>query len=345
MNCYPFVSVVMTAYNYGRFIEESIDSVLSQDYPAGRLELIVVDDGSTDDTPERIKKYGHRIIYLRQPNGGQASALNLGFAHTTGEIVSLLDADDYFLPGKLARVAEAFANDPNLGMFYHPFLQFDNDTKERSQSRFALVSGSIFQEPHKFLWYAGPGTCVSFRRLFLDQLLPIPEEIRMLADGYLGSLIIFLAPILSTPDCLAAYRFHGNNSYREDESRMPPDVRRKRLNLYEIEFRAMQKWLAAHGFTREQPPVRCMLDRWNITLETERFILHPPGRVPFFRHLLARNRFFGPTMTPRLRAINWFNAFASLFTGYKHFGLLDRWRLAATKTAKTALGLSPAAKP
>src|SRR5260370_873819 len=130
----PLISVVITTYNYGRFVEECIDSVLAQDYPSDRVEVIVVDDGSTDDTAERVKRYGTRIEYLRKANGGQASALNAGFAKARGEIISLLGADDYFLPGKLARVAEAFLQDPGLGMFYHPFLEFDMGTGERRKS-------------------------------------------------------------------------------------------------------------------------------------------------------------------------------------------------------------------
>jgi glycosyltransferase involved in cell wall biosynthesis len=81
---------------------------------------VVVDDGSTDDAADRVRKYGSKVRYFHKPNEGQASALNLGFAKALGEIISLLDADDFFLPGKLARVAEAFQLNPALGMFYHP---------------------------------------------------------------------------------------------------------------------------------------------------------------------------------------------------------------------------------
>src|SRR5437899_2145170 len=130
----PLVSVLITTHNYGRFIEEAIDSVLSQDFPRDQMEVVVVDDGSTDDTSEHVRKYGSSIRYFYKPNGGQASALNLGFANARGEIISLLDADDFFLPAKLARVAEAFQRDPPLGMFYHPFLEFDMQTNERRQS-------------------------------------------------------------------------------------------------------------------------------------------------------------------------------------------------------------------
>src|SRR6185437_4571218 len=115
----PLISVVITTYNYGRFIEEAIESVLAQEFPSDQLEVVIVDDGSTDGTGERVKKYGSKLRYFYQKNRGQAAALNLGFAEARGEILSLLDADDYFLPGKLARVADVFQGDAGLGMFYH----------------------------------------------------------------------------------------------------------------------------------------------------------------------------------------------------------------------------------
>src|SRR5258708_19368135 len=104
----PLVSVLITAYNYGSFIEESINSVLSQDFPPDQMEVVVVDDGSTDDTAERVKKYDSRVRYFHQPNGGQASALNLGFAEARGEIISFLHGAHFFFPANLPHAAEPF---------------------------------------------------------------------------------------------------------------------------------------------------------------------------------------------------------------------------------------------
>ncbi len=323
----PVISVLITAYNYGRFIEESVDSVLSQDFPPDQLEVVVVDDGSTDDTAQRLQKYDSRVRYFHQPNGGQASALNLGFAHARGEIISLLDGDDFFFPGKLARVAEAFLRDPALGMVYHPMLGWNVQTDERKPTQYPLISGSPSQNGAEFFWYQGPGTCASFRRKFLDRLLPIPEQIRMLADDYPGWLIVFIAPILALPECLSAYRVHGKNSFQIDETQTPVETTKYKLRLWQIVIDAKRKWLADNGFSREQLEVRAFLDRWALYLEKEEFLLKAPGRLRYFSHLMLYNRSYGPHISSRLRTMNYFNAFASLVTGYRYFPSLEKWRL------------------
>jgi glycosyltransferase involved in cell wall biosynthesis len=87
------VSIIINNYNYDRFLAEAINSALNQTYPY--TEVIVVDDGSTDNSRQIIAEYGDRIIPILQPNGKQASAFNNGFAHSKGEIIIFLDSDDY----------------------------------------------------------------------------------------------------------------------------------------------------------------------------------------------------------------------------------------------------------
>ena len=328
------VSVVITTYNYGRFIEKAIDSVVSQGYPAENVDIIVVDDGSTDDTAERVKSYGSQIRYFYQPNGGQASALNLGFEKARGEIISLLDGDDYFLPGKIARVAEAFHQNPALGMFYHPFLEFDMETNEHRQSQFPLISGSPYENLEKFVCYGGPGTCVSFRRQFLDRLIPVPEGIRMLADGYLGSLIVFIAPILAVPECLAAYRFHDKNAFHVDEFEMSAEIVKKRLRLFQIMIDAMRKWLDDNGYTRSQLPVRYFLDFWTLIQEKRRFLIEPPGRFHFFWCVVFENYVNSPIQNWKLTVFNYLSSFSALVFGYKRRGQMYEWRGRAMETVE-----------
>src|SRR5271154_6940087 len=92
----PLVSIVITNYNYGRYLRAAIDSALAQTYP--RVEVIVVDDGSSDSSPQTIASYGTRIVPIIKTNGGHGSALNAGFVASRGTLVMFLDADDELLP-------------------------------------------------------------------------------------------------------------------------------------------------------------------------------------------------------------------------------------------------------
>ncbi len=116
------VSVIVPAYNASRFLREAVDSVLAQDYRP--LEVIVVDDGSTDDTALVAGGYGSRIVFARQPNRGSSAARNRGVALASGELYSFLDADDVFCAGKISLQVEALARDPALEIVFAHMLNF-----------------------------------------------------------------------------------------------------------------------------------------------------------------------------------------------------------------------------
>lgn len=333
----PLVSVLITTYNYGRFVEEAIDSVLTQDFPREELEVIVVDDGSTDDTAERLKRYGSTIRYVCQANGGQAVALNTGFANARGEIVMLLDADDMFLPGRLARVASAFQQDAGLGMVYHRMLEWDMDTNERRETTFPLVSGDVQTVPQLFLSYEPQATsCISFRRTSLAGLLPIPEHIRMLADGYLVDLMPFVSRIQAIPEVLAIYRIHGKNHFYSDDKRVLAEDRKKRLEMREILVEAMHKWLARNGYTKRQLPVWIFFNSWDLYLQSERFLIEPPGRLHFFWWLIRRNFTDSVSQTWRFTFFNYVTAVAALIFGYSNREFMYRWRLKVLRGTERA---------
>jgi glycosyltransferase involved in cell wall biosynthesis len=118
----PYVSLLVDTYDHERFIEEAIASVMAQDFPRSEMEIVVVDDGSTDRTPEIVRKFGPQVRLLRKANGGQASAFNAGIPETRGEIVAFLDGDDWWAKNKLTRVAEAMRADPDVGIVGHGIL-------------------------------------------------------------------------------------------------------------------------------------------------------------------------------------------------------------------------------
>ncbi|MGD0915973.1 MAG: glycosyltransferase family 2 protein [Thermodesulfobacteriota bacterium] len=112
----PLVSIVTPSYNHGQFIEETVRSVLSQDYQ--NIEYIVMDGGSTDNTVDLLRKYGNKIRWVSGPDQGQADAVNKGFNMATGEILGWLNSDDTYHPGAVHTVVKYFLTNPESVMIY-----------------------------------------------------------------------------------------------------------------------------------------------------------------------------------------------------------------------------------
>ena len=127
----PFVSVLIDTYNYERFIEAAIESVLAQDYPASQREILVVDDGSTDRTPEILCKFENQVRILRKSNGGQAATFNAAMPECHGQIIAFLDGDDWWAPTKLRRVAEQMAADEKIAITGHGIKESYLDGTEK----------------------------------------------------------------------------------------------------------------------------------------------------------------------------------------------------------------------
>src|SRR5579871_2339319 len=112
----PLVSIVTPTYNMGRYLEETIRSVLSQDYP--NIEYIVMDAGSTDETLAILKKYGDRLVFHSGPDKGTADAINKGFERSRGSVFAYLNADDIYLPGAISTAMRTFDSEPDAGVVY-----------------------------------------------------------------------------------------------------------------------------------------------------------------------------------------------------------------------------------
>lgn len=332
----PLISVVIDTYNYDQFIEEAINSVVAQELPPGQIEILVVDDGSTDDTAERLAKYAPRVQYLRKANGGQASAFNFGLAHARGEIVAFLDADDYWLQGKLRRIAAEFKKNPQAGMVYHNFYKRDAGGELR-ESGFAGVSGFLPDNRKALLGYdLHPTSTLAFRRSLLDRLLPVPEELVIQADAHFSALAIFLAPIVYIPEPLAVYRIHSSNLWHMPAGAGAEDRLRRRMTTTRAAGEDVRDWLGKNGYDVNRGDLHAYLMQWTFKSRADEFSLSPPGRLRFFRHLLEQARYFGTLMTWRHKVVFYANAVGSLFVGYRNYPLLDEWRLAV----KRRLGLS-----
>lgn len=213
MSAKPLVSVLVSNYNYGKFLGLAIDSVLRQRYQF--FELIVCDDGSTDDSGSVVSAYTRRdprVTLIRKENGGQPSALNAAFARATGEVICLLDSDDIFDPNKISRVVQTFAGDPLSGLVAHSLRMVDRKGRPLRTLTYHR-EGYLGQECHKLS--VGnplpPTSGLSFRRAVLEEIFPLPDHLRVDADGVISGIAAYLTTTRIIPEVLAEWRIHGNN--------------------------------------------------------------------------------------------------------------------------------------
>jgi len=323
------ISILIDTYNYGRFIEDAVDSVLAQDFPAEQMEVLVVDDGSTDDTAERLKKYGDRIRYFRKVNGGQASAFNFGVVRACGEIVAFLDADDYWLAGKLRCVAAEFEAHPEVGLVYHRLFERAKGNEELREARFefAAVSGNIANDIAGLMSYRPqPTSTLALRRAVLQRLCPIPEAIRLQADAYIGLLAPLVTSILAVPEFLAVYRVHGQNLYASEGAEITRECTEQRTAMQKIIGREVENWIARNGHSPAKRPYWVLLEQWRLFIEGQRLAFSSPSRIKLLQFELRKARCWSSQFGLRLRAINYFNVLGAFVTGNQNFDV-DAWRL------------------
>ncbi|MBU0995756.1 MAG: glycosyltransferase [Proteobacteria bacterium] len=162
----PFVSVIIPTYNRGWILKDAVDSVLSQDYP--HFELIVVDDGSTDDTKDILNTYGADIQVLRQSNTGVSAARNRGIRHASGELVAFLDSDDSWFKRKLSDQVSFFNQNPEALICQTEEIWIRNGKRVNPRKIHKKLSGIIF-EPSLHLCLVSP-SAVMMRREFFDRI-------------------------------------------------------------------------------------------------------------------------------------------------------------------------------
>jgi glycosyltransferase involved in cell wall biosynthesis len=249
----PLVSILINNYNYGDYLAAAIDSALAQTY--GHTEVIVVDDGSTDHSDRVLAQYADRVQVVKQPNGGQAAAFNRGFAASRGAIICFLDADDLFAPDKVAAVVAALQPNPELGWCFHPVILWEVQTDRYRPSRNTQTASGIYDlrsvmrqgklTGHMPIALVTSGLC--FRRSLMQQLLPMPEVIRITSDDYLKYAALGLSAGYVLMADLATQRLHGNNAYTARTDRRP--------------LRGQIHLLTAYWLHRNFPRMLCFSDK------------------------------------------------------------------------------------
>jgi glycosyltransferase involved in cell wall biosynthesis len=222
----PLVSVIIGNYNYERFIKEAIDSALNQTYE--NIEVIVVDDGSNDNSREIIASYGDKVIPVFQENGGQPSCYNTGFASSRGDIICFLDSDDIFLPNKIIEIVRIFDYYKDISWCFHSLQLIDENNKpltitttpnyvtRECDFRARLKSGKI--PPN-----LPPSSALTFKRKLLEQILPMPTTKAVPAsDCYIKYMTAALSKGFILAENLTLQRIHNNNmaTLRKDKKHM-----------------------------------------------------------------------------------------------------------------------------
>jgi glycosyltransferase involved in cell wall biosynthesis len=229
----PRISVVVTCFNYAQYIGGAIESAVSQSYPL--KEVVVVNDGSTDDSLRVIKGYGDRVTIIDQVNQGSVAAYNNGFAASAGDLVIFLDADDRLMPGALEEVAAAWrpgcakvqydlgiigSRGEDLG---RRFCNFDSHyDDQRVRASFHLTG--------TYRWPVTAGN--AYARWFAERFFPL--HIDHGPDGTLNTVAPVYGDVVTIPRVLGQYRIHGANMWTSDgldQTRLPYRIEHRRREV------------------------------------------------------------------------------------------------------------------
>ncbi len=306
MNPRPLVSIVINNYNYGRYLRTAIDSVLCQTYTP--IEVVVVDDGSTDDSREIIASYGNKVAPVFKANGGQSSAFNAGMKTSRGEVICFLDSDDALLPGTIENAVMKFTTPEPVTLVHWP-LWVMNSVGNRTGKKVPehdLAEGDlrdrVLQDGPDA--YAHPPTSgLLWARSFLEVVFPLPEREKELRAGTLAadSTLAALAPLYGIikrlPEPSGCYRLHSANTYathRFDE-RLRQDI-----NSWTIRANLLAEHAQRLGF--DCRPYQWRERAWICRLAAARDDIElaiPAGQ----RFLLVDDQQWGMDATPRRQVI------------------------------------------
>jgi len=257
----PFFTVLITAYNYGCYVEEAIRSVLDQSLPREQFEVIVIDDGSTDDTALRVARFGEAIRYFYQENAGQAAAFNAGIAHAAGEFIAFLDADDVWHPEKLAYMKTYLEANAAVDLLYHSLTMVDMHGEvlgvhpKYCSDRIVFDPLSAF--PQEGLQEAAATSGIICRLRTLEKLWPLPSAYRICADSYIAvtaPLVVSAIGFIARP--FTFYRIHTANVYSSYDTREDRYLCRQsnvlmdkvKLDLQSVEALSSKLGLDTHAY-------------------------------------------------------------------------------------------------
>ena len=255
----PLISILIDTYNHEAYIEQTLQSAVEQDFPGSDYEIVVVDDGSTDRTPQIVKRFAPRVRLLTKHNGGQASAFNSALPELRGEIVALLDGDDWFSRGKLSAVMKAFGDCPEAGAVSHGHYAFHEETGKyepvvpAGPKFISLKTPDSASEALHWWKYLIVGA-LTVRKKVLQQTIPISESLRFCADGPIAWTAMS-AGVFIFEEPLCYYRYHANNLHasvdKASVDKAEQARERRKSEMDELMFKEIERTLLRLGVARE----------------------------------------------------------------------------------------------
>jgi glycosyltransferase involved in cell wall biosynthesis len=277
----PWVSIIIDNFNYARFVGTAIRSALDQTYE--RVEVIVVDDGSTDDSVAVIRRFGERITAIFQPNRGQSVAFDAGFRASRGDIIIFLDADDALRPDAVASIVDAWRPGAAKGQWCLASVDGAGQFLGNVFPNFptGLTSEEIRRETLRTaLYWTPPTSGNAYARWFLDRVLPL-YPIQCGADGPLNTVAPLHGETITIDRPLGYYRVHGGNDGAQGALSAEKFARFIRMDQDRVAY--LRQHAEQRGFAIEGDPL-------------DRAVLHLKYRLASLKLLPARHPVAGETL-------------------------------------------------
>jgi glycosyltransferase involved in cell wall biosynthesis len=298
----PLITALVDTYNHERYVEQALVSVLEQGLSSSELEIVVVDDGSTDRTPEIVHKFEPRVRLIRKANGGQASAFNAAFPQVHGQHVALLDSDDWWAKGKLAAVLDTLEQNPEISAVGHAYYEFSEETRkaricspsDRTLLHLATPEAARVACRH---WGFLQTSALTVRRKVLEQVIPIPEVLVFSADSPIAFASMAMGALV-LPQPLSYYRLHSGNLYAMN-SENPAKLQRK-YEMDEVMFSLLWPMLLRLGVPSES--ISAFIDPVWTDVCRRNLRMHGGSRLKTFRTEMRsfRSTYKNPSLGYRL---------------------------------------------